>query len=875
MAAHPSAEAASPSGRSTSPGTLSIDSKPRSWPSEPGLTRQRTRKPWFASARTTCLPTKPVAPVTNTRGMAVRIVAQRITASSEGAVCIMYACSGARSRCSSWRSASPGFPPSPTPSPAAADAWTPPPLWPEVDSAARDAVAAGEVPGAVILVGRGDRVLYRKALGSRALVPATEVMTVDTIFDVASLTKVVATMPAVLLLWEQGRVDLEAPLGRYLKEFNTPAFRDVTIRRLLTHSAGLPDLPSREAMGRGFPQAARLQAQSGLSVAPGSMVLYSDTGFILLGEMVRRVSGEPLDRFVQKRFYGPLGMRDTRFRPPSSWKPRIAPTEVISAGALRGAVHDGNARKLDGVAGHAGLFSTADDLARYCRMLLHGGVLDGKRYLKAATVRAMFTPEVIGETTRGLGWDMSSGYSRTLGSYFPAGSVGHTGFTGTSIWMDPANQDYLIILTNRVHPYGKGNVAELRRRVSAAVGTRFAPRGEAGEPAALTEAGVPPADDPMPVGITMTGLDSLAAKGFAPLRGRSVGLVTNQTGVDAQGRRAIDLLAAAPGVTLRAVFSPEHGLMGQLDASVPHGRDPATGLPVWSLYGATRRPSSEMLAGVDTIVFDVQDVGARYYTYLTTLVYVLEEAARRRLAVVVLDRPNPVTGRVVEGPVMDSDLRSFTSPHEIPVRPGMTIGEFALMVAAERKLRVDLTVIPLENWERSRWFDQTGLAWVNPSPNIRSPNQALLYSGIGLLETTNLSVGRGTDMPFEVIGAPWIDPLDLATGMNQKGLVGVRFEPISFTPTSSVYAGQGVGGVRFVVTNRDALRTVTVALALARELADRYPIQFRPAAIQNLLVNRSTMWSFLRGDPLLRMMSWAEAARASFLQRRASYLIYR
>ena len=173
------------------------------------------------------------------------------------------------------------------------------------------------------------------------------------------------------------------------------------------------------------------------------MVLYSDTGFILLGELVRRVSGEPLDRFVQKRFYTPLGMRDTRFRPASSSKPRIAPTEVISSGPLRGTVHDGNARKLDGVAGHAGLFSTADDLARLCRMLLHGGVLDGKRYLKAATVRAMFTPEVIGETTRGLGWDMASGYSRTLGSFFPVGSAGHTGFTGTSIWMDPANQDYL------------------------------------------------------------------------------------------------------------------------------------------------------------------------------------------------------------------------------------------------------------------------------------------------------------------------------------------------------------------------------------------------------------------------------------------------
>ena len=301
-----------------------------------------------------------------------------------------------------------------------------------LDAAARDAVAVGDVPGAVVVVGQDGSVLYRRATGSRALVPAVEPMTVDTVFDVASLTKVVATMPAVLALWEEGRVDLDAPLGRYLKEFAGPAFREVTIRRLLTHASGLADLPRREAMARGFPEAAALQAKAGLASAPGSTFVYSDIGFILLAEVVRRVSGEPLDRYVQKRFYGPLGMRSTAFRPPAAWRSRIAPTEVVDGGPpLRGVVHDGNARLLSGVAGHAGLFSTADDLARFSRMLLEGGTLDGHRYLKESTVRAMFTPHVIGETTRGLGWDMSSAYSRTLGSFFPEGSAGHTGFTGT------------------------------------------------------------------------------------------------------------------------------------------------------------------------------------------------------------------------------------------------------------------------------------------------------------------------------------------------------------------------------------------------------------------------------------------------------------
>jgi uncharacterized protein YbbC (DUF1343 family)/CubicO group peptidase (beta-lactamase class C family) len=756
-----------------------------------------------------------------------------------------------------------------------------PAAWTQAaDEAVRDSVAASEVPGAVLLVGQSDQILHRKVLGWRATVPHPELMTADTIFDIASLTKVVATTPSILRLWEMGKVDLNAPLGHYLKEFNTAAFQDVTVARLLTHSAGMPDLPSREAMAKGFPEAARLQAKAGLSVAPGTTFLYSDTGFIMLGELVRRVSGEPLDRFAQRNFYTPLGMRDTAFAPPQSWVKRIAPTEVVNAhGPLRGTVHDGNARLLHGVAGHAGVFSTATDLSRYVRMLLSGGALGGKRYLKEATVRAMFSPHVIGESTRGLGWDIASPYSRTLGAYFPMGSVGHTGFTGTAIWMDPPSQVYMILLTNRVHPYGKGDVAELRRRISAAIGPRFASRDE--PPAAASDsespAAAPAADAPARAeGPTLTGLDRLVADDFALLAGRSIGLITNQTGVDGQGRRGVDLLAAAPRVRLRALFSPEHGITGQVDVNVPNSRDAATGLPIWSLYGPARRPSPEMLNGIDTLVFDIQDVGVRYYTYLTTLVYALEEGGRRGIQVMVLDRPNPITGSVVEGPLMDLDMRSFTAPHTIPVRTGMTIGEFAQMVVAERKLPVKLTVVPLERWQRGQWFDETGLPWVNPSPNIRTPTQALLYSGVGLLEATNLSVGRGTDMPFEVIGAPWIsDPQTLADGMNARGLAGVQFQAASFTPTSSVYAGQAVGGVRMEVTDRDAIRPVSVGLALGRELMERYPSQFRPAAIQNLLVNRATMWSILRGDPFSRILGWADVSRASFLQRRAPYLIYK
>jgi uncharacterized protein YbbC (DUF1343 family) len=610
--------------------------------------------------------------------------------------------------------------------------------------------------------------------------------------------------------------------------------------------------------------------------SPTAPFRYSDTGFIVLGELVRRVSGEPLDRFMQKRFYKPLGMRDTTFNPPAGWHARIAPTEFIQGQMLRGVVHDPRARQLHGVAGHAGLFSTADDLARLCRMLLADGMEGGRRYLSSASVRAMFAPNEAGETLRGLGWDISSAYSRTLGSFFPIGSVGHTGFTGTSIWMDPPTRTYVIILTNRVHPAGKGSVIDLRRRVSAIVGARLfgsgnePPTGEAAEVVA-------PANPDTAAGVKVqTGLDVLESDDWSPLRGKVVGLVTNQTGVDAEGRRNVGLLAKAQGVRLQSIFAPEHGLDGLLDERVPHGTHPGTGLTIWSLYGNERRPTPAMLQGLDTLIFDIQDVGVRFYTYLTTLVYILEEAARRGVTVVVLDRPNPLTGVVVEGPVMDPDLRSFTAPHPIPVRSGMTMGEFAKMVVGERKIPVKLTVVPLERWERTMWFDQTGLPWVNPSPNIRSLTEALLYSGVGLLEATNLSVGRGTQMPFEVVGAPWIsDPKGLADALNGLGMAGVTFQPVTFQPDSSVYAGQMVGGVRLVVTDRDLLRPVTVGLTLGRTLLERYPAQFRAASIQNLLVNRSTIWALLRGDSLARLKQWAEADRASFLQRRASYLIYK
>jgi uncharacterized protein YbbC (DUF1343 family)/CubicO group peptidase (beta-lactamase class C family) len=755
-----------------------------------------------------------------------------------------------------------------------------------VDAAAADAVASGEIPGVVVLVGRGDAVLLHRAWGMRALVPHPLPMLPDTIFDIASLTKPFGTTLAVMSLVERGQIALDAPLGRYLREFRGAAFSQVTIRRMLAHTAGFPAIPAEGALEGGFPKAAKQLAAKALERLPGSAFQYSDTGFILLAEVVHRVTGEPIDRYLRHAVFEPLHLKDTTYHPGDPQLNRVAPTEFADGVLLRGRVHDPRARQLGGVAGHAGMFSTAADLARICRMLLDRGTLEGRRVLRPETVRAMWTPSPDTDGTRALGWDISSGYARTLAPFFPKGSLGHVGFTGTAVWLDPPTRTYVIILTNRVHPNGGGaaRIRELRSRVAAAVGATFfgraglpAPQGSASaSPAADAAQDAPSPSPPPPSGRVLTGLDTLARQNFAMLIGKAVGLVTNQTGIDASGRRAIDLIAAAaPAVRLQSIFSPEHGVTGTANAEVPHGRDLATGRPVWSLYGPTRRPTPEMLRGVTAIVFDIQDVGVRFYTYLATLVYVLEEAARLNIPVFVLDRPNPITGRVVEGPVMDADLGSFTAPYTIPVRTGMTIGEFARMVVEERKLPVSLTIVPLTGWDRSLWYDETGLPWVNPSPNIRSVTQALLYSGIGLLEATNVSVGRGTEMPFEVVGAPWMDGEQVVAALERLGLAGVKFEPVRFTPLGDIYARVACGGVRFVVTDREAIRPVTLALALAETLSKVHRAEWKPENIQNLLVNRSTMWALLRREPLPRVLAWAEMDLNSFLNRRASYLIYR
>lgn len=747
----------------------------------------------------------------------------------------------------------------------------------EMDAAIQEAIAEKRCPGGVLRVEHGDAV-YHRAYGKRALVPAEEPMTEDTIFDAASLTKVVATTPAIMLLVERGKLGLDDPVAKYIPEFAAHGKEHVTIRQLLTHTSGLrPDI-SLKPDWSGYDEALRLCCQEKLIAAPGERVIYSDTGMILLGEIVRRVSGQPLDVFARREIFHPLGMRDTQFNPPAALRSRIAPTEVEDGVPVRGVVHDPRARRMGGVAGHAGLFVTAADLARYARMLLNLGELDGARIFRPDTVRLMTsvqTPPTV-SARRGLGWDIDSSYSGPRGELFPLGSFGHTGWTGTSLWIDPFSRTFVIFLSNRNHPTEAGNVQALRYRLGTLAAEAVADFNFSRVPGAL-----PPRPDAAArttsraprLSRVLNGIDVLVRDGFAPLKGKRIGLITNHTGHDRQRRATIDLLKNAPGVTLVALFSPEHGIRGTLDAKISDSRDEQTGLPIYSLYSDTRKPRPEQLRDLDALVFDIQDIGCRFYTYPSTMGLAMEAAAENGKEFFVLDRVNPINGVALDGPVL-SGQTSFVGFHTVPLRHGMTVGELARMFNAEKGYNARLTVIPCEGWRREQWFDETGLPWTNPSPNMRNLKQAILYPGVGLLESA-LSVGRGTDTPFEVVGAPYIDEVAFAAELNRAGLPGVSFVPIRFTPTASVHKGEHCGGVYIMLNDRERAPVVDVGLLIAQTLCRLYPDQFDADKMQHLLLHPPTLEAVKSGKPLAEIRAGWKAELEAFRKRREPFLLYK
>lgn len=748
-----------------------------------------------------------------------------------------------------------------------------------------DAIRSGATPGAVVEIGHDGRIVYRRAFGNRTLLPHPSPMTLNTRFDLASLTKVIATTPAIMQLFEQGRVRLDDPVQTYWPAFGANGKQDITVRELLTHYSGLPpDLPLEQPW-QGYDHAMSLIVDTQPLVAPGTRFVYSDINFETLGELVRRISGEPLDVYCQKHIFSPLGMSHTLFKPSARLNPEMAPTqppdqknELIPWYQ----VNDGTSFRMGGVAGHAGLFSTAGDLAIYAQTILNGGVYHGVRILSPATVLKMTTPETPPNeiAVRGLGWDIDTAFSSNRGELFPVGSFGHTGFTGTSIWIDPFSNTFVIILTNAVHAGAHGNVIPLRAKIATLAGATFA---HAPEVAELTRRAsltgyfellygfrAPRVHDDQ----VRAGIDVLEAENFAPLAGKHVGLITNQSGLDLSGHRTIDVLDHAPGVQLKAILTPEHGIRGTAEGDVASGRDSTTGLPVYSLYGDTRRPTAQMLQGLDALVYDIQDVGVRFYTYDTTLGYCMEAAAQNHIPIYVLDRPDPLTGSTVEGPMLDRDQLSFVGYFPLPVRNGMTVGELAQMFNQENNIHADLHVIRMEGWQRDDWLDETGLPWVNPSPNLRNLMETILYPGLGMIEGANISVGRGTDTPFEVLGAPWIDGQKLAAYLNARRIQGTRFIPTDFTPTDARFKGELCHGVSIELLDRQALDSPELGVELAAALYKLFPGKFELDKTLPLVGSRQVIAEIQSGrDPRSIALGWGEELQ-KFLSVRKPYLLY-
>jgi uncharacterized protein YbbC (DUF1343 family)/CubicO group peptidase (beta-lactamase class C family) len=778
----------------------------------------------------------------------------------------------------------------------------------EMDSAITNTIGEKNIPGAVLWVER-QGLTYHKTFGRRALVPSAEPMSEDTIFDAASLTKVVATAPAIMLLLERGELKLDDRVRAHIPEFRGDGTEDITIRHLLTHTSGLRSgIPARPEWS-GYETGIALACVEAATNAPGATFRYSDINFIVLGEIVHRVSKQKLNEFAAAEIYGPLRMRDTGYLPPASQLARIAPTEQTTNGMLRGVVHDPTARRMGGVAGHAGLFTTAADLARFARMMLNEGELDGVRIFKRDTVRQMTSVQSPASvlSRRGLGWDIDSPYSRPRGMVFPRGSYGHTGWTGTTLWIDPFSKTFFVFLSNRVHPDGKGSVLSLYSELGT-----LAARAVDGFDFGQVQGALPfrtnfiaSAVDTNAVSRTnnlftarpalpgvLNGIDVLEKQDFAPLKKLRLGLVTNHTGQDRWRNPTIDLLFHAPDVQLKALFSPEHGIRGALDEAVADSVDEWTGLPVFSLYpkspakrkdqtekeynafiNSLRSPQPSALTNLDALVFDIQDIGCRFYTYVATMGLCLEAASKAGIKFFVLDRVNPITGVAVEGPVYHGDPH-FVAWHELPLRHGMTVGEIARMLNAERNLNADLTVILIEGWKREQWFDETGQPWRHPSPNMRSLNAAALYPGVGLHEAA-LSVGRGTDTPFEIVGAPYIDDLVLAAELNKAKLPGVRFVPIRFTPTYSTFKDKECGGAAIVVTDREKLQAVDVGLTIALAVQRLHPHDYALEKVQPLLRDKALLEAIKAGESLVAMKTRWAADLEQFKQRRARYLLYR
>jgi SSS family transporter len=748
-----------------------------------------------------------------------------------------------------------------------------------IDTLVAKAIAAHQIPGAVVVIGHGGKVVFHKAYGNRSLEsdhkPLIEPMTEDTIFDMASLTKPLATATALMQLVDQHLVALDDPVSKYIPAFAQNGKQSVTIRQLATHYSGLPADLDLKAQWHGKQAAFALADAAALQSAAGTVFRYSDVNYIVLQQLIETLTADTIDHYALTHIFQPLGMAHTRFLPPAAWLPQIAPTQYDENGVmLRGIVHDPTARRMGGVAGDAGVFSNAGDVALYAQALLDKLANRPSSFpLSQSALQLMTTPQQPADKKdlRGIGWDINTDFSSTRGTRFPIGSFGHTGFTGTSLWMDPASNTYVILLTHRVHPNGGVSINKLRSDIATAAAN-----------AVLTS--------PTLTGPTLPGIDVLESDHFAELQAAAarhnnhlrLGLLTNQTGLDSQGRRTIDILntdapKAVPGLKLVTLFSPEHGIAGALDTkNVASTTDAATKLPAISLYGPTdaqKRPSLDSLKNLDAVVIDLQDAGTHFYTYESVVGYFLEAAAKAPIEIILLDRP-ALLGSVAQGPVSDPGRESYVNYMPLPARHGLTLGELARYMNGEKNLGAQLTVIPVANYRRSEWFDETGLPWTDPSPNLRSLTGATLYPGVAFFDFTNVSVGRGTLFPFEVIGANWINGPQLAAYLNARHIPGVSFSATTFTADKPYLCTTACQGVRITLLDRNALDSPELGVELVSAVHHLYPEQFELAKTMTIFANAAVMAALRRGDDPRAIAAAWQPALADFRRRTQVYQLY-
>ncbi len=665
-------------------------------------------------------------------------------------------------------------------------------------------------PGAVAYLGKNNERLFFGSVGKCALTPVEEDMQKDTIFDLASLTKVIATTTAILLLYQQNKLKLDDPVYKYIP---VPLFRNFTIRHLLSHSSGLVGYTEWYREIFSLEDILINLSKTQLLFKPGTEHLYSDFGFMLLGYIVEIISDTGFDEYCRRNIFLPLNMNTTFFRVPEKNKSICAPTEKCNwrNRVIRGEVHDEHAYALGGVAGHAGLFSTAEDLSRFCRGLISGV------FLEKDVIEEMSTCRVIHNYPwQVLGWKTDPFWESIEGQLPFRSALGHTGFTGTCLWWDRKTGYYAILLSNSCHPSRvKRDNRKLRKTFfnSAALLIR-----------------------PQKMNVHC-GIDVLMRDDFKPLRNSSIALFTNVSATNVEGRSTLEILSSSDKVKLKYIFSAEHGL--KLDEEAGHAEQQKQweGIQLIDIYlNISDIQWQKVLGAVDWVLADIQDIGSRYYTYIYSLSQLMRICSKYKKKLMVLDRPNPLGGEIIEGTFPETRLINEVCWGAVPVRHGLTIGESAMFLknTVPEMKSLDLVVIKMDGWFSDLLFSDLDLQWIPPSPNIPTFEAALCYVGTCLFEGTNISEGRGTEKPFQIVGAPWCNPIMIISNLSEKAKKGFEIMPCSFVPTSipgkavePKYMNQQCKGLRIKVKDPHTVRPFNLGIELLWLFKKYHPEHFQ------------------------------------------------